>query len=384
MSDNFIHQNLKLVTPAFNSDLTKIIMELQYLRKHNLGGSTPPQIFFQLKDLFHMLESINSARIEGNRTTLAEAVEARIFPKAYESEKHREIWNNEAAMRFIEGAVRESTIVTKGLVRELHRLVVEDLSPPPNGEGDQTPGEFRKANVTIHRSKHIPPDFATLQDYLDEFFDFINQPADPALDLLRVAVAHHRFAWIHPFNNGNGRVVRLLTYAMLISKGFDVRTGRILNPSAVFCSDREKYYDKLASADTGDDSAVLGWCEYVLQGLVTEVTKIDKLLNYKFLTDKILKPAVATCRDRQIISELEAKILFVAIEKVIFQASDIEHLFKQKLAAHRSRTLRQMRENHLIESISKNGRKYVICFSNSPLTRGFIVALADEDFISLD
>ena len=39
-------------------------------------------------------------------------------------------------------------------------------------------------------------------------------------DLIKVAIAHHRFVWIHPFGNGNGRVVRLLTYALLIKYGF--------------------------------------------------------------------------------------------------------------------------------------------------------------------
>jgi Fic family protein len=42
-----------------------------------------------------------------------------------------------------------------------------------------------------------------------------SQTALPKYDLMKVALARHRFAWLHPFSNGNGRVVRLLTYAML-------------------------------------------------------------------------------------------------------------------------------------------------------------------------
>ena len=44
----------------------------------------------------------------------------------------------------------------------------------------------------------------------------------PKYDLLKVAIAHHRFVWVHPFSNGNGRTVRLFTYAMLVKLGFNV------------------------------------------------------------------------------------------------------------------------------------------------------------------
>lgn len=60
---------LKLIKPSFDSELTDLIIELEHLRKKTLGGSTHPQVFFQLKHLFHTLESIGFARIEGNNTT---------------------------------------------------------------------------------------------------------------------------------------------------------------------------------------------------------------------------------------------------------------------------------------------------------------------------
>jgi len=384
MSSRFKHIDLRIVPPPYESELTDIVMDLQHLRRHTLRGSTPPPIFFQLKDLFHMLESIDSARIEGNRTTIAEAVDARISPDMQESEGLKEIHNNEAAMRFIEAEIEEGTPITKALVRELHKTVVKDLKPPPKGEGDLTPGAFRVGNVSIKQSPHLPPDVSTLPGYLDELFTFINAPADPKLDLLRLATAHHRFAWIHPFTNGNGRVVRLATYAMLIARGFDVRTGRILNPSAIFCNDRNLYYTMLSKADSGSDDSLLEWNRYVLQGLVNEMNKIDKLIDYEFLKEKILRPAVEHCRSRSIISDIEARILGVAIEKVVFQASDIKKILPEKHAVQRSRVLRQMRENRLIEPIEEGARRYVIRFSKSLLTHGFVLALAKEGFIEME
>ena len=64
MSDpSFTHYDLKLVEPSFGSTLTDLIIELDYLRKKPLGGSTHPKVFFQLKHLFHTLESIGLSLI---------------------------------------------------------------------------------------------------------------------------------------------------------------------------------------------------------------------------------------------------------------------------------------------------------------------------------
>ena len=74
----FLDYKLKLVEPSFGSSLTDLIIELDYLRKKPLGGSTHPNVFFQLKHIFHTLESIGSARIEGNNTTIAEYIETKL------------------------------------------------------------------------------------------------------------------------------------------------------------------------------------------------------------------------------------------------------------------------------------------------------------------
>jgi Fic family protein len=134
---------------------------------------------------------------------------------------------------------------------------------------------------------------------MDELFDFISNEDSPKYDLLRAAIAHHRFVWIHPFGNGNGRTVRLLTYAMLVKTGFNVNIGRILNPTAVFCSNRNDYYNNLSKADSGTEQGVLAWTEYVLKGLKEEIEKIDKLADYSFLRNEILSPAIAYSLQRK-------------------------------------------------------------------------------------
>ncbi|HPG40879.1 MAG TPA: Fic family protein [bacterium] len=378
MQKNFSHYDLTLVQPEFNSHLTDLIIELDHLRKKTLSGSTPPHTFFQIKSLFHMLESIGSARIEGNRTTIAELVESKIENNipAGKHEQIAEIVNMEHALAFIDENI-ESTSINRLLVSELHKLVVNNLKQ----EGSTTPGDYRITPVRITGASHIPPDIVA--PYMDELFRFINADDSPKYDLLKTALAHHRFAWIHPFDNGNGRTVRLLTYAMMVKQGFRVNQARIINPTAVFCSDRNKYYYLLSKADTGAAKDLLAWCEYVLEGIKNEIIKIDKLLDYSFLSEEILVPAINFSLERKQITPIEAKILKMAVTKQIFKAADIEQIIPEKHPSIISRTIKKLKEQKLIMADAKSPRLYMLQFTNNYLLRGIMAMLDKQGFLPI-
>lgn len=376
----FIDYDLKLIEPSFDSSLTDLIIELDYLRKKTLGGSTHPRVFFQLKHIFHTLESIGSARIEGNNTTIAEYIETKLEDTHNTSSDIREIQNIEKAMEFIEENIIDYPI-NKAFLRELHKMIVKNLPPPPNGEGDRTPGEYRNSNLKINKSNHLPPDSLLVNDYMDELLDFINREDSPKYDLLKAAIAHHRFVWIHPFGNGNGRTVRLFTYAMLVKTGFNVNVGRIINPTAVFCSNRNDYYEKLSIADTGTPEGILQWCEYVLKGLKEEIEKIDKLSDYTYLKKEILLPTIAHSLERQYITDVEAKILKRVIEYQKIQASDVKDIFQGKASAEISRQIKRLIDKKMLIPEVEGGRKYVIRFDNNFLLRGIIKTLDSKGFL---
>jgi Fic family protein len=381
MSDaKFIDYNLKLIEPSFDSSLTDLIIELDYLRKKTLGGSTHPKVFFQLKHIFHTLESIGSARIEGNNTTIAEYIETKLDDTQNTSSEIREIQNIEKAMEFIEENIIDYPI-NKVFLSELHKMIVKDLPPPPNGEGDRTPGEYRNSNLKINKSKHLPPDSLFINDYMDELLGFINRENSPKYDLLKAAIAHHRFVWIHPFGNGNGRTVRLFTYAMLVKTGFNVNVGRIINPTAVFCSNRNDYYENLSKADLGTTEGILQWCEYVLKGLKEEIEKIDKLSDYNYLKKEILLPTITHSLERQYITDIEAKILKRVIEHQVIQASDVKEIFQGKVSAEISRQIKRLIDKKMLIPEVEGGRKYVIRFDNNFLLRGIIKTLDSKGFL---
>jgi len=376
----FKHFDLGIVSPAFDSPLTDLIIELDYLRKKQLYGTTPPVIFFQLKHIFHMLESIASARIEGNNTTIAEYIETKISPKPPADDVIKEIQNMEACLQFIDTTINGIKI-DRAFISQLHKMAVKDLPAPPRGEGDESPGQFRSKQVRIENSPLILPEPIAIPAYMDELFRFIEADDEPKYDLLKIALAHHRFVWIHPFNNGNGRTVRLLTYAMMIKYGFNIREGRILNPAAVFCNNREGYYDNLALADSGVPEKLLLWSEYVLKGLKQEIEKIDRLLNYDFLKDNILLPAISHSLERKYITDIEFRVLKRVTEKKIVKASDLSDILTATHLSERSRSIGRLKMKKMLMTTKDDGRKYVLCFSNNYLLRGVIKALDDQGFL---
>ena len=380
----FVHYDLKIVEPSFGSNITDLIIELDYLRKKQLGGSTPPKVFFQLKHIFHTLESVGSARIEGNNTTIAEYIETKIDDNKNVPFSIKEIRNIEKSMAFIEENVKDHPI-NRAFVSELHKMIVNDLEVPPHGEGDHTPGEYRKINPIISNSSHLPPDWLMVDEYMRELFDFISKNNEPKYDLLKAAIAHHRFVWIHPFGNGNGRTVRLFTYAMLVKTGFNVDTGRIINPTAVFCNDRNAYYTNLSEADKGTSEGILTWAEYVLRGLKEEIEKIDKLLDYSFLRKEILIPTINYSLEREHITETEAKILKKVIDTkdMIIQAGDVREFFVGKIHAEVSRQIKKLIDKKMLEPIGKGARKYSIRFDNNYLLRGVIKSLDEKGFLPI-
>ncbi len=375
----FNHFDLALPNPSFDSPLVDVLTELEHLRRLELSGTTPAPVFFQLKSIFHMLESLGSARIEGNHTTLADYVESKLEDKPQAlTDQLREMENIERAMEYIEAHFKTNDDITDIFIRELHTIAVTGLER----EGDDTPGAYRQKPVRIAQSEHLPPEFVLVAQYMQELIAFINQKHAPKYDLIKVAMAHHRFGWVHPFGNGNGRVVRLLTYTLLIKFGFNVKAGgRVLNPTAVFCNDRDKYYAMLSMGDAGTAQGIESWCVYVLQGILDELRKVDMLSDFKFLSENIISPALKLAKERQWITATEELMLHVALVNGVAKASDFKKVTKDLTDAQRTYQIKKMVERKLLIPITEGARQYTIGFRNNYLMRGVVQALVNEGFV---
>lgn len=383
MTPEFVHFDLRLINPVFSSPLVDVLTDLEHLRKLNLAPTTPLPMFLELKQVFHVLESLASARIEGNHTTLSDYVDAQLGADQQQTDEEswKEIDNVEQAMKLLESEVSAGSKITEVLLRQLHTMTVQGL----NREGDRTPGAYRVQPVKIAQANHLPPEAIQVQGYMQELIQFINQSDPSKYDLIKIAVAHHRFAWIHPFGNGNGRLVRLLTYAMLVIYGFQVDSlGRLLNPAAVFCADRQRYYTMLAQADAGTDEALETWCSYVLTGVRDEMKKIERLARFEYLQQKILIPALAFAVDREHISKQEHAILLavtMATDGTI-KTADLADALPKLNSQQRTYKVSKLIEMKMLKPIKANARQYTLGFVDNNLLRGVIRSLRSEGFIS--
>ena len=152
----FVDHPLRLLNPSFSSPLLDVLTDLEHLRRLEIRATTHPTVFVQLKQVFHLLESLASARIEGNHTTLADYVETKFAAPSGagrpgpEADSLREIANIELAMDEIESAVAPGFPITEHLLRGLHAMTVDGLQR----EGDKTPGAYRTAGH-LHGEQEI-------------------------------------------------------------------------------------------------------------------------------------------------------------------------------------------------------------------------------------
>lgn len=373
----FNHYDLRLVGPDFDDPLTATIVELEAMRRR-LRGSTSPELFLHLKYIFQMMESFGSSRIEGNRTTIADLIDARIEGTRTDDEQLREIQNIQTAANYIEETVQPGGEITHTTILEAHRIIVNELTR----EGDQTPGAYRDCDVAIARSEHTPPVHTTVRGYLDELLTFMHADDGNQYPLIRTALAHHRFAWIHPFRNGNGRVVRVLHYAMLIQQDFNFARAGIINPSAVFFSDRDLYYSMLSQGDKGTNEGLLDWTRYVIRGIRGEMVKVALLLDYDYLKGSILIPAIKTCASRGEINKDEEKILSLAAERQLIAAADVSKALPDLKYQTVLRRMKKLRDRGLLAYSQHAAKAHRLQFADNALMRSTVSRLRQEGFFS--
>ncbi|MGO4146125.1 Fic family protein [Paenarthrobacter sp. YAF11_1] len=351
----------------FSSPLAKAIIDLERIRADLGEGTTAPEVFTQLRTLFQLLSSIMSARIEGNRTSIVDAVAGVQLADRADIKRDdgvQEIVQLQEATAFVDSAVGRGTILTHGFVRELHRISVAGLER----EGDRTPGAYRLADVTISGSSHRPPSPGSVHGDMTSLLDFINADVDQNYELLKIALAHHRFVWIHPFGNGNGRVGRLMTYAAMRRQGFSDTAGyRALNPTAVFGENCALYYERLEDADSLEPESLIRWSTYVLEGQLTDLRRLAKLGDKDFVTEGLLVPAIARGLASSRFTADEALALTIIARKVDVKAADLSSAFTGS-AATRSQDIRKLLDRGVIEPIAKGKRSYRLRLAPSELT----------------
>jgi len=156
------------------------------------------------------------------------------------------------------------------------------------------PGKLRDVPVIVGR--HIPPAHEQVEAFLERF----EEAYDPNLHsrarrIVSVAAAHHRFVWIHPFVDGNGRVARLMTHAYLKQLGVG---SRLWSVSRGLARRADEYKRLLQAADAPrqggldgrgalSEKGLTNFCIFFLDTCIDQVEFMNKSLDLKGLQRRI-------------------------------------------------------------------------------------------------
>jgi Fic family protein len=212
-------------------------------------------------------EAYTSSKIEGTRTEIDEA----LMPEEAIAPERRDDWhevrNYVSAMNKAIQDLEKLPVSTR-LLCETHAILMQGV----RGQA-KNPGEIRKMQNWIGGSgpmdaAFVPPQQDEVPELMGDLEKFLNNSDIAVPDLVRAAIAHYQFETIHPFNDGNGRIGRLLITLYLVSKGVLQKPSLYL--SDFFERNRSNYIDGLMRARTAND--LNHWVRFFLAG-VLEIAK---------------------------------------------------------------------------------------------------------------
>ena len=161
------------------------------------------------------------------------------------------------------------------------------LRHPKSAEEVQiVPGEFRLSDVEVGR--HLPPNFNDVENLMKYFAQAYDIQNHRGLALTySLPASHHRLLWIHPFVDGNGRVARLMSHALLKRLGLGTPLWSV---SRGLARSVEEYKRALAEADQprqGDLdgrgnlslSAMIKFCKYFLSTCIDQISFMESILD---------------------------------------------------------------------------------------------------------
>jgi Fic family protein len=218
------------------TDIADVIAELA-ASSATLGKALHPRTAANLADLVRVMNTYYSNLIEGHNTRPRD-IERALAGELDKDEGRRNLQLEAAAhvrvQREVDRMGNDGTLpppASREFILWLHREFYRDapeamlLIKTERAELRMEPGEWRtRPEEDVEVGRHVPPSGARVADFMHYFEErFQVQKMGRATQTMAIASAHHRFNYIHPFLDGNGRVSRLMSHAMAWSANIGSR-----------------------------------------------------------------------------------------------------------------------------------------------------------------
>jgi Fic family protein len=293
-----------LLPEDHHHDLEDLAIDL-VARASALAARLHPVVKASVGDLVRSMNCYYSNLIEGHETLPADI--DRALAGNYSTEPERRNLELEArahieVQRLVDAGEAPAAVVSVEFIRWLHQAFCERLPDdllwvenPDTGERQQVVGgEFRKRHVRV--GAHVAPAPEELEAFLLRFVEAYSPPRLSRFrKVIAVAASHHRLLWIHPFLDGNGRVTRLFSHALLreIGVGSELwSASRGLARSATEYKTRLMAADELRQGDVDGRGSLTQagleeFCRYFLATCVDQVSFMEGLLEPSELLRRI-------------------------------------------------------------------------------------------------
>lgn len=213
---NFKHLDIKKSEPDYLSEIQKELLLYKKLRKKNEVGFQRIVSEFEVNFVHHSLS------LEGNPITLPDTIKIlkdKIIPADLKAEDVDELKNYQVAILQMLNDSQQKRLLSIETALNYHKLA---LAHRP-----EIAGKIREVEVyirgnpdfTISRAKDVKIGLGRLFDKYNEFVKKKNNLKDI---LLFASYFHNEFQHIHPFEDGNSRITRLITFHLLNSSGIPI------------------------------------------------------------------------------------------------------------------------------------------------------------------
>ena len=252
-------------------------IEAIMLLKEELDSLRPlrPEVVAQIEQKLRIEANYHSNAIEGNTLTFGETrslILHGLTAHGKPMRDHLDIEGHDSAVKAIEAAAQDEHELTEVFIRNLHQILLKE---PYEVEAITPEGIRAKRIITIGAYKTTPNNVRTstgetyyftppeqVKSAISDLIDWYRRMEDAReYPIIIAATFHYRFVRIHPFDDGNGRMARLLMNMILIKHGYTVAMIRR--------EGRNDYLDQLERSDRTEDLAefinyIAICCEYSL------------------------------------------------------------------------------------------------------------------------